>query len=74
MIIEERKDLLTKVGINLEVFGNSGYVIKQLPLWMQNIDEQVFIEDMMTQLLMIIKSMSSNYKIMQLLRLVVKLH
>ena len=51
LIIEERKDLLTKVGINLEVFGNSGYVIKQLPLWMQNIDEQVFIEDMMTQLL-----------------------
>ena len=30
LIIEERKDLLTKVGINLEVFGNSGYVIKQL--------------------------------------------
>lgn len=51
LIIEERKELLAKVGINLEVFGNSGYVIKQLPLWMQNIDEQVFIEDMMAQLL-----------------------
>lgn len=51
LIIEERKDLLAKVGVNLEVFGNSGYVIKQLPLWMQNIDEQLFIEDMMTQLL-----------------------
>lgn len=51
LIIEERKDLLAKVGIELEVFGNSGYVIKQLPLWMQNIDEQLFIEDMMTQLL-----------------------
>lgn len=51
LIIEERKDLLIQVGINLEVFGNSGYVIKQLPLWMQNIDEQLFIEDMMAQLL-----------------------
>ncbi len=51
LIIEERKNLLAKVGIDLEVFGNSGYVIKQLPLWMQNIDEQLFIEDMMTQLL-----------------------
>lgn len=51
LIIEERKDLLAQVGINLEIFGNSGYVIKQLPLWMQNIDEQLFIEDMMTQLL-----------------------
>ncbi len=26
LIIEERKDLLTQVGINLEVFGDSGYV------------------------------------------------
>lgn len=51
LIIEERKQLLSQVGINLEVFGNCGYVIKQLPLWMQNIDEQVFIEDMVNQVL-----------------------
>lgn len=51
LIIEERKQLLSQVGINLEVFGNCGYVIKQLPLWMQNIDEQVFIEDMVDQVL-----------------------
>lgn len=51
LIIEERKQLLNQVGINLEVFGNCGYVIKQLPLWMQNIDEQVFIEDMVDQVL-----------------------
>ena len=51
LIIEERKQLLSQVGINLEVFGNCGYVIKQLPLLMQNIDEQVFIEDMVDQVL-----------------------
>lgn len=51
LIIEERKQLLSQVGINLEVFGNCGYVIKQLPLWMQNINEQVFIEDMVDQVL-----------------------
>lgn len=51
LIIEERKQLLSQVGINLEVFGNCGYVIKQLPLWMQNIDEQVFIENMVDQVL-----------------------
>lgn len=51
LIIEERKQLLSQVGINLEVFGNCGYVIKQLPLWMQNIDEQVFIKDMVDQVL-----------------------
>lgn len=51
LIIEERKQLLSQVGINLEVFGDCGYVIKQLPLWMQNIDEQVFIEDVVNQVL-----------------------
>ena len=51
LIIEERKSMLAKLGINLEIFGDSGYVLKQLPMWMQNIDEHVFIEDMITQLL-----------------------
>lgn len=51
LIIEERKELLAQVGINLEVFGNGCYVVKQLPLWMQNIDEHLFIENMMNQLL-----------------------
>ena len=51
LIIEERKQILAKLGINLEIFGDNGYVIKQLPMWMQNIDEHVFIEDMVTQLL-----------------------
>lgn len=51
LIIEERKEMLAQLGINLEVFGSGSYVIKQLPLWMQNIDEHIFIEDMVTQLL-----------------------
>ena len=51
LIIEERKQILAKLGINLEIFGDNGYVIKQFPMWMQNIDEHVFIEDMVTQLL-----------------------
>lgn len=51
LIIEERKQMLAKLEINLEIFGDNGYVIKQLPMWMQNIDEHVFIEDMVTQLL-----------------------
>lgn len=51
LIIEERKQMLAKLGVNLEIFGDNGYVIKQLPMWMQNIDEHVFIEDMVTQLL-----------------------
>lgn len=51
LIIEERKEKLKQVGIILEPFGNNSYVIKQLPLWMKNINEHLFIEDMVGQLL-----------------------
>ncbi|MFV0394199.1 MAG: DNA mismatch repair endonuclease MutL [Coprobacillaceae bacterium] len=51
LIIEENKDALQKVGVNLENFGDTGYVIKQLPLWMKNIDEHIFIDNMMDQIL-----------------------
>lgn len=51
LIIEEKKELLQQVGIDLENFGTNGYLIKQLPLWMKNIDEHLFIEDMVNQVL-----------------------
>lgn len=50
MIIEERKELLKKVGIELFPFGN-GFIIKQLPMWMNQIDEHIFIEDMINQVI-----------------------
>ncbi|MDO5813365.1 MAG: DNA mismatch repair endonuclease MutL [Bacillota bacterium] len=50
MIIEERKELLKEVGINLDPFGN-GFIIKQLPMWMNQINEHLFIEDMIQQVL-----------------------
>lgn len=50
MMIEERKDLLKEVGIDLEPFGN-GFIIKQLPMWMNQINEHLFIEDMIQQIL-----------------------
>lgn len=51
LIIEERKELLEQVGIHLDTFSDSGYVIKQLPLWMNQIDEHMFIESMIDQVL-----------------------
>ena len=51
LLIEERKELLEQVGLTLEHFGDSGYVIKQLPLWMKSIDEHLFIESMIDQVL-----------------------
>ena len=50
MMIQERKDLLKEVGIDLEPFGN-GFIIKQLPMWMNQINEHLFIEDMIQQIL-----------------------
>lgn len=51
LIIEERKHLLEKTGIYLELFGGHGYIVRELPLWMKNIDEHVFIDEMITQIL-----------------------
>ena len=51
LIIEERKSLLEQVGIHLEVFGQHGYIVRALPMWMKNIDESVFIEEMIVQIL-----------------------
>ena len=50
-IIEERKELLDQVGVHLEVFGNQGYIVRSLPLWMKNIDETIFIEEMIHEVL-----------------------
>ena len=50
MIIEERKDLLKQVGIDVEPYGG-GFIVRKLPMWMNNIDEYVFIEDLMNQVI-----------------------
>lgn len=51
LILEERKSLLEKVGIHLEVFGKHGYILRELPLWMKKIDENVFVDEMIQMVL-----------------------
>lgn len=51
LILEERKGLLEQVGIHLEVFGEHGYILRSLPLWMRKIDENVFVEEMIQEVL-----------------------
>ena len=41
ILLEERKEMLEKVGIHLEVFSEHGYILRELPLWMKKIDENV---------------------------------
>ncbi len=51
LVIKESKSLLDEVGIHLEVFSQQGFVVRELPMWMKNIDEKIFIEEMIDQLL-----------------------
>lgn len=51
LILKERKDALLEVGINLIPFGQASFVVKQLPVWMKQIDEQAYIEQMVDQVL-----------------------
>lgn len=51
LILEERKKLLEQVGIHLEVFGQHGYIVRSLPLWMKKIDENIFVDTMIQEVL-----------------------
>ena len=51
LLLEERKEILEKVGIHLEVFSEHGYILRELPLWMKKIDENVFVEEMIEEVL-----------------------
>lgn len=51
LILEERKHILENVGISLEVFGEHGYILRSLPLWMKKIDENIFVETMIQEVL-----------------------
>ena len=51
LVLEERKEMLEKVGIHLEVFGEHGYILRSLPLWMKKIDENIFVEEMIKEVL-----------------------
>lgn len=51
LILKERKEALLEVGIDLQPFGQTSFVVKQLPVWMKQIDEQAYIEQMVDQVL-----------------------
>jgi len=51
LILEERKSALKEVGIDLEVFGEHGYILRSLPLWMKKIDENIFVDEMVQSVL-----------------------
>lgn len=51
LVLLEKKDLLLKVGIELEQFGTSSFTVKKLPIWIKHVDEKKYIDDMIEQIL-----------------------
>lgn len=51
LLLEEKKDDLLSLGIDLQPISKNTYCVRALPLWMDDVDEQAFIEDMIQVLI-----------------------
>ncbi len=51
LVLQEKKEMLSRVGIELEEFGSNSFTVKQLPIWMHDIDEKKYIDAMIEQIL-----------------------
>ncbi|TYS32491.1 DNA mismatch repair endonuclease MutL [Bacillus pumilus] len=51
LIIEEHKDILTKVGVFLEPFGSGSYIVRSHPQWFPKGEEAELIEEIIQQVL-----------------------
>lgn len=44
--IDDINALLNQIGIQLEAFGNHTFIIRELPIWVSDVEEEKFIQDM----------------------------
>lgn len=44
--IDDINALLNQVGIHLEAFGNHTFIVRELPTWVSDVEEEKFIQDM----------------------------
>ncbi|MEK4183328.1 DNA mismatch repair endonuclease MutL [Bacillus sp. FSL K6-1145] len=51
LIIEEHKEILTKVGVFLEPFGSGSYIVRSHPQWFPKGEETELIEEIIEQVL-----------------------
>ncbi|PRR92552.1 DNA mismatch repair endonuclease MutL [Bacillus sp. NMCN1] len=51
LIIEEHKEILTKVGVFLEPFGSGSYIVRSHPQWFPKGEEAGLIEEIIEQVL-----------------------
>ncbi|MDL2276506.1 DNA mismatch repair protein MutL, partial [Breznakia sp. OttesenSCG-928-G09] len=44
--VDDMNALLNQIGIHLEVFGDNAFVVRSLPIWVSDVEEEKFIQDM----------------------------
>ncbi len=47
--LKELNQAMEALGIVFEEFGNNSFIVRDLPTWMQQIDEQAFLQDLIDQ-------------------------
>lgn len=45
--IEELNALTSGIGIEFETFGQDSLIIREIPLWLKNVEEEVFLQDLL---------------------------
>ena len=44
--VDTINEMLEQLGIHLDVFGNNTFIVRELPVWMKDTEEEAFIRDM----------------------------
>lgn len=47
--LTELNQAMSVLGIQFEEFGNNSLIVRDLPIWMQQLDEQAFLQDLVDQ-------------------------
>lgn len=47
--LNELNEAMSVLGIELEEFGNNSLILRDLPTWMQQLDEEAFLQDLIDQ-------------------------
>lgn len=44
--VDTINEMMEQLGIHLDVFGNNTFIVRELPVWMKDTEEEAFIRDM----------------------------
>lgn len=44
--VDEMNDVVKDLGIQFEVFGDDSFVVREIPIWLKDVDEAIFLQDL----------------------------